>query len=80
MVRQFESDLIDILLAEVREDPQLKSIPVVVLTTSAAEQDVPQSHNLHANCSITKPVDLIQFMKIVNTTFDFQLKIVKWLT
>ena len=65
------------VLAEVKEDPQLKSIPIVVLTTSAAEQDVLQSYNLHANCYITKPVDLIQFMKIVNFTFDFWLEIVK---
>jgi|SRR5579863_267078 len=65
------------VLAEVKEDSDLKSIPIVVLTTSAAEQDVVQSYNLHANCYITKPVDLTQFMKIVNSTCDFWLEIVK---
>src|SRR2546426_7364714 len=47
------------VLAEVKEDQDLKSIPIVVLTTSAAEQDILQSYNLHANCYITKPVDLL---------------------
>ena len=65
------------VLAEVKEDPDLKSIPIVVLTTSEAERDVLQSYNLHANCYITKPVDLIQFMKIINYIRDFWLDIVK---
>ena len=65
------------VLAEVKEDPELRAIPIVVLTTSSAEQDILQSYDLHANCYITKPVDLIQFMKIVNSTCDFWLEIVK---
>lgn len=65
------------VLAEVKEDPELKSIPIVVLTTSAAEQDILQSYNLHANCYITKPVDLPQFMNVVNFIYDFWLEIVK---
>src|ERR1700674_905928 len=65
------------VLAEVKRDPELRTIPIVVLTTSSAEQDILQSYDLHANCYITKPVDLIQFMKIVNFTCDFWLDIVK---
>lgn len=65
------------VLAEVKEDPALKSIPIVVLTTSEAERDVLQSYNLHANCYIAKPVELIQFIKIVNYIRDFWLDIVK---
>ncbi len=65
------------VLAVVKEDPDLRSIPIVVLTTSEAERDVLQSYNLHANCYITKPVDLMQFMKIVNYICDFWLEIVK---
>ncbi len=65
------------VLAEVKEDADLKSIPIVVLTTSAAEPDILQSYNLHANFYITKPVDLAQFMKIVNFICDFWLEIVK---
>jgi chemotaxis family two-component system response regulator Rcp1 len=65
------------VLAEVKVDPELRTIPVVTLTTSSAEQDILQSYDLHANCYITKPVDLIQFMRIVNSTCDFWLDIVK---
>jgi CheY-like chemotaxis protein len=65
------------VLAEVKEDPELKSIPIIILTTSAAEQDVLQTYNLHANCYITKPVDLPQFVKVVNFICDFWLEIVK---
>jgi len=49
------------VLAEIKADPELRSIPVVILTTSEAEQDVLKSYNLHANCYISKPVDLVQF-------------------
>src|SRR3984885_12406138 len=52
------------VLSEIKEDPDLKRIPVVVLTTSAAEEDIMRSYNLHANCYVTKPVDLQQFMKV----------------
>jgi len=64
-------------LAEIKEDPGLKRIPVVVLTTSEAEQDILKAYDLHANCYITKPVDLDQFIKIVKSIEDFWLTIVK---
>lgn len=65
------------VLAEIKEDPNLKSIPVVVLTTSKAEEDIIKSYNLHANCYITKPVDLEQFITVVKSIEDFWLTIVK---
>jgi len=65
------------VLAEIKEDPDLKSIPVVVLTTSKAEEDIIKSYNLHANCYITKPVDLEQFITVVKSIEDFWLTIVK---
>lgn len=65
------------VLAEIKEDPELKSIPVVVLTTSDADTDVMKSYELHANCYITKPVDLEKFMHIVQRIEDFWLAIVR---
>lgn len=65
------------VLAEIKADDRLKRIPVVVLTTSAAEQDVLSSYDLHANCYITKPVDLDQFLKVVQWVEDFWLTIVR---
>lgn len=65
------------VLAEIKKDPKLKRVPVVVLTTSHAEQDVLKAYNLHANCYITKPVDLNQFMKVVRSIEDFWFAIVK---
>ncbi len=65
------------VLAEIKEDPNLKSIPVVVLTTSKAEEDIIKNYNLHANCYITKPVDLEQFIVVVKSIEDFWLTIVK---
>ncbi|HUN58957.1 MAG TPA: response regulator [Candidatus Binataceae bacterium] len=65
------------VLEEVKEDPVLKTIPIVILTTSAAEQDILRSYNLHANCYITKPVDLNQFVRVVNYIQDYWLEIVK---
>ncbi len=65
------------VLEEIKEDAQLKKIPVVVLTTSAAERDILRAYNLHANCYITKPVDLEQFMRVVQSIEDFWLTIVK---
>jgi chemotaxis family two-component system response regulator Rcp1 len=65
------------VLAQIKADPDLRPIPVVVLTTSAAEQDVLRSYNLHANCYITKPVDLAQFMRVVQTIQDFWLEVVR---
>jgi two-component system, chemotaxis family, response regulator Rcp1 len=65
------------VLAELKRDPRLHLIPVVVLTTSHAEQDILQSYDLHANCYITKPVDLDKFVTIVRTIEQFWLAIIK---
>ncbi|HEY1374138.1 MAG TPA: response regulator [Candidatus Binatia bacterium] len=65
------------VLEEIKGDADLKKIPVVVLTTSAAERDILGAYNLHANCYITKPVDLEQFMRVVQSIEDFWLTIVK---
>ena len=65
------------VLREIKADPALKRIPVVVLTTSAAEQDILKTYELHANCYVTKPVDLDQFITVVQSIEDFWLAIVK---
>jgi chemotaxis family two-component system response regulator Rcp1 len=65
------------VLAEIKESPTLRSIPVVILTTSAAEADILQSYQLHANCYITKPVGLDGFLKVVRSIDDFWLSVVK---
>lgn len=65
------------VLAEIKNDDDLKRIPVVVLTTSNAEKDIIKTYDLHANCYITKPVDLGQFINVVKTIEDFWLTIVK---
>ncbi len=65
------------VLAEIKQDPNLKRIPVVVLTTSKAEQDILKSYELHANCYITKPVDLDQFITVVKSIENFWLTVVK---
>jgi two-component system, chemotaxis family, response regulator Rcp1 len=65
------------VLAEIKNDDGLKRIPVVILTVSSAEEDILKSYNLHANCFITKPIDLSQFMKVVRSVEDFWLTIVK---
>ena len=65
------------VLEEIKADPKLAAIPVVVLTTSAADEDVLRSYQLHASCYITKPVDLEQFMKVVRSVEDFWLTIVR---
>src|SRR5919202_5278493 len=64
------------VLAEIKADPDLHTIPVVILTTSRAEQDVLRSYELQANCYITKPVDLDQFITVVKSIEDFWLTIV----
>jgi two-component system, chemotaxis family, response regulator Rcp1 len=64
-------------LAEMKSDPDLKTIPVVILTVSQAEEDILKSYELYANCFITKPVDLDQFIKIVKSLEDFWFTIVK---
>lgn len=65
------------VLASIKSDPELKRIPVVVLTTSVAEQDILKTYDLHANCYITKPIDLDQFITVVKLIEDFWLTIVK---
>lgn len=65
------------VLAEMKADETLKRIPVVVLTTSEAEQDILMTYDLHANCYITKPVDLDRFIEVVQSIEDFWLCIVK---
>ncbi|MDD5730868.1 MAG: response regulator [Candidatus Omnitrophica bacterium] len=65
------------VLKEIKTDDDLKSIPVVVLTVSKSEEDILRSYNLHANCYITKPVDLKQFVKVARSVQDFWLTIVK---
>lgn len=65
------------VLAEIKADPSLKLIPVVVLTTSAAEQDILSSYQLQANCYITKPVDLEQFTAVILSIECFWLNVVK---
>jgi len=65
------------VLAEIKEDADLKRIPVVILTVSKDEEDVMKTYNLHANCFITKPIDLNQFIKVVKSIEDFWLTVVK---
>ena len=65
------------VLAEIKQDPRLKRIPVVVLTTSDDEEDVLQSYNRHASSYIVKPVNLDQFIKVVRSIEGFWLSVVK---
>ena len=65
------------VLAEIKENPHLKTIPVVILTTSSAEEDILKSYRLHANCYITKPVNLEGFLKVVRSIDNFWLSVVK---
>ena len=65
------------VLEQIKTDPELMIIPVVVLTTSRAEEDVLRAYRLHTNCYITKPVDLDQFIRVVQTLEKFWLTIVK---
>ena len=64
------------VLAEVKADPELRRIPIVILTTSKAEEDILKTYDLHANCFITKPVDFDQFVKVVKSIEHFWLSIV----
>lgn len=64
------------VLAEIKVDNNLRLIPIVVLTTSSSEEDVLRSYNLHANCYITKPVDLEQFFRVVKAINEFWLTVV----
>ena len=65
------------VLAEVKGDEDLKRIPVVIMTISKAEEDILKTYNLHANCYITKPIDLDQFIKVVKSVENFWLAIVE---
>lgn len=65
------------VLQIIKADRHLRRIPVVILTTSQAEQDIIQAYNLHANCYISKPIDLDQFIKVVKSIEEFWLTIVK---
>jgi CheY-like chemotaxis protein len=65
------------VLAEMKNDEDLRRIPVVILTTSRAEADIVRTYELHANCYIVKPVDLGQFINVVRSIEDFWLKLVR---
>lgn len=65
------------VLEEVKNDPELAMIPVCVLTTSKAEEDILRSYELHANCYITKPIDYQQFLQVVSSIREFWLSVVR---
>lgn len=65
------------VLTEIKEDPDLRKIPVVILTTSQAEEDIVRSYELHANCFVSKPVDLEGLVKVVQRIDDFWFGVVK---
>jgi CheY-like chemotaxis protein len=65
------------VLKEIKDSPVLRSIPVVILTTSSSEADVLKSYELHANCFISKPVDLEGFLKVIRSIDSFWLSVVK---
>ena len=65
------------VLAEIKNDPNLKRIPVVILTTSDSEQDILKTYDLHANCFVTKPVNLDKFIAVIRAIVDFWFTVVK---
>jgi CheY-like chemotaxis protein len=65
------------VLAEIKSDPKLRRIPVVILTTSQAETDILQTYDLHANCYVTKPVELEQFVEVARSIEGFWLSLVQ---
>ena len=65
------------VLAHIKEDPDLKRIPVVIMTTSEQERDVLRAYNLHANCFVNKPVDVREFITVVRSIENFWLSVVK---
>lgn len=65
------------VLAEVKQDPDLKQIPIVIMSSSSAERDVLAAYNLHANCYVTKPLDLDEFVAAVRKIEDFWIAFVK---
>ncbi len=65
------------VLKEIKTDQNLRRIPVLILTTSSAQEDIIMSYSLHANCYITKPVDFLQFTKVVSLIEEFWLTVVQ---
>lgn len=65
------------VLAEIKNDPALRRIPVIILTTSQAEEDILKTYNLHANCFISKPVELDNFLEVIKSIENFWLTFVK---
>ena len=65
------------MLHRIKSDPDLKKIPVVILTTSSSEKDILEAYNNYANCYITKPVDLDKFIDVIHTVEDFWISIVQ---
>ena len=76
-VRGIIAEQLGLKADEIKNDASLAVIPVVVMTTSKADEDIVRSYKLHANCYVTKPVDLDQFMNVVRATQEFWLSIVK---
>lgn len=66
------------VLSDIKSDPKLASIPILVLTSSAAEEDIDRSYELHANCYISKPVDFVEFIAALRSLESFWLEIVKF--
>ena len=66
-----------LVLADIKRDPELRRIPVVVLTASKADEDVLRSYDLHANAYVTKPVDFEQFVKVIRQVDDFYISVVR---
>lgn len=65
------------VLVEIKQDDELKHVPVIIMTSSQAEEDIARSYACHANCYVTKPVDLQQFLKVVASVEEFWLSVVK---
>ena len=71
------NELLIHFMAEIKQDPALRQIPVTVLTTSTADADILRSYELHANCYITKPVGFQEFVRVLHTVEDFWLNIAR---
>lgn len=65
------------VLMDMKSDPELRFIPVIVLTSSESQEDVDQSYRLHANCYVAKPIDLEQFLSVIRSIEEFWLTVVK---
>ena len=65
------------VLKEIKQDEELKTIPIVILTSSKSEKDIIESYSLHASCYLTKPVDLSEFMAVIQSLKDFWFKFVQ---